>query len=461
MPEPVLIVGAGPAGLSAARFLTEQGCAVMVCEQHASVGGVARTEVHQGYRIDVGGHRFLTKVPEVQRLWEETLRDDFTVVTRQSRILYDRRFFDYPLDLVNLFRTLEVRELASLAGSYAKTRLTRSAQDDTLERWMIHRFGRRLYETFFRTYTEKIWGTPCSEISVDWAAQRIRGVSLPVAVVEAVGGRNGAGSLAREFHYPRLGAGQMWDRFAEIIDASGSRILLGTRVTKLYHDGHKVRAVDVDNGNVDAVSVSHVVSSMPIGRLVEQLEPAAPDSVLEAASRLRHRAFIMVALVLDSADVCPDHWLYIHDSQVRVGRIQNFNNWSADLVPEPDRTSLGLEYFCSVGDAVWSLSDAELVDLASRELRALGLGSDSRIERGFVVRQGDAYPVYHRDYATSLATIRSWLEGFENLQTIGRNGLHRYNNQDHSVLTGLLAARQVLGERHDVWTVNMERSYLE
>jgi protoporphyrinogen oxidase len=457
----VLVAGAGPAGLAAARVLAEHGVDVVVCEQGARVGGMARTESYQGFRFDIGGHRFLTRVPEIQQLWEATLGGDFLTVPRLSRIFYRGHFFDYPISLVNAARNLGAWESARLAASYAWARVRPAPHDETFEQWVTNRFGQRLYRTFFKTYTEKVWGIPCTEIRADWAAQRIRGLTFRTAVSEALGGANGAASLARRFHYPRLGPGQMWERFADRVAAGGGRLRLRTEVAKLRHDGRAVTTVDVDDGRVETLTVAHVVSSLPIGLLVERLDPPAPQPVLKAVRRLRHRDFIMVGLVLDAPTTFPDNWLYIHGPEVRVGRIQGFVNWSPAMVPDRGHASLGMEYFCTAGDAVWSMADQDLLDLADRELRALGLAGTARVEGGCVIRQRYAYPVYDSDYRANLQTLREYLSGFTNLQTVGRNGLHRYNNQDHSMLTGQLAARNVLGERHDVWSVNTETSHLE
>jgi protoporphyrinogen oxidase len=457
----VLVGGAGPAGLAAARFLAERGVDVVICEQGTRVGGLARTEIFRGFRLDIGGHRFLTSVPEIQSLWEGTLGDDFIGVARQSRIFYRGRFLDYPVSLANAARNLGVWEGARIAASYARARFRRAPRDDTFEQWIVNRFGDRLYRTFFKGYTEKVWGMPCTEIGTDWAAQRIRGLSLRAALGDLLGGRTAAPSLARRFHYPRLGSGQMWERFAERIAAAGGRLCLGTTVTTLRHDGRTITTAETDNGRVETLAVGQVISSLPIGVLVESLDPPPPAAVVHAARQLRHRDFILVGLILDRPQLFPDHWLYIHAPEVRVGRIQNFGNWSQAMVPDLEQTGLGMEYFCSVGDELWSQSDGDLIQLASRELHQLGLDGGARVEGGHVIRQPRAYPVYDRDYRTNLQAVRAWLAGLTNLQTIGRNGLHRYNNQDHSMLTGLLAARNLMGERHDVWAVNTDSTYLE
>jgi len=451
-----------PGGLAAARDLSAAGIKVLVCEQRDRVGGLARTETHRGYRFDIGGHRFLTRVPAVQRQWEDTLGQDFLGVRRLSRIFYRGRFFHYPINLANVLLNLGPWESARVVASYLAARTRRSPHDDTLEAWVTSRFGRRLYEAFFKTYTEKVWGLPCSEIRADWAAQRIRGVTMRTAVADALGRHKDAASLVREFRYPRLGAGQMWERVAAMVGEAGGTVRLGTTVTRIRHDGRRAGQVVVRAGDAEQViDVSHVISSMPLGLLLGCLDPEPPPDVLAAGRALRHRDFIIVLLIVDAPRAFPDTWLYVHAPEVLAGRIQNFRNWSAAMVPEAARTSLGLEYFCTKGDSVWSRSDAALLDLAACELEALGLAPGARVEDGCVVRQEYAYPVYDEGFRANVAAIRGYLERFDNLQTIGRSGMHRYNNQDHSMLTGQLAAANVLGGRHDVWQVNTEGSYAE
>lgn len=459
---PVLIAGGGPAGLTAAYDLARAGVPVVVCERHNTVGGLARTEVYRGYRFDIGGHRFYTRVPEVFRFWREVLGDELRSVQRLSRIHYGGQFFQYPLSAWNVVSNLGVGESARLVLSYGRRRLRPLPQEDTFEQWVTNRFGERLYETFFKTYTEKVWGIPCSEIRADWAAQRIRGISFVRAALHAVLGAGSQASFIDQFFYPRLGPGQMWERTAELVSGMGGQVRLDTAVVGLDVAGGSVRSVTVESGGrLERIPVSAVISSLPLPALIGSLSPAPPRGVREDASRLAFRDFMLVGLIVNRPVLFPDQWIYVHTPQMRVGRVQNFKNWSDALVPDAGHTSLGMEYFCNADDDLWRLSDGQLVDLASREADGLGFCRAAEIADACVIRQRQAYPVYDAGYRDRLERVRAYLSGVSNLQTIGRNGMHRYNNQDHSMMTGWFAARNVLGERHDTWTVNTERSYYE
>jgi protoporphyrinogen oxidase len=460
--DPIVIVGAGPAGLTAAYELVTEGLRPVVLEKADKVGGIARTETHSGYRFDIGGHRFFTKVEEVQRLWEDMLGDDFLKVSRLSHIYFQDRFLNYPIDVSNVLSNLGIVESLLILLSYFRAQLWPYPEEETFEQWVSNRLGHRLFETFFRSYTEKVWGIPCHEIQADWAAQRIRGLSLTSAVSNALSGATEANTLIQEFRYPVLGPGMMWQRFCEAVESHGGEIHLNTKVVRVNIEGHRVKNVVAQRG-AETVEISgkHFVSSMPLTELVAQLDPPPPADVGRTARKLRYRAFAIVGLVVDQAEVLPDNWLYVHSGEVKVARIQNFKNWSGAMVPDNSKTSLGMEYFCDEGDEIWTMSDADLVEMATRELVCLGLADSANVEDGVVFRQPKAYPVYDSDYSQHLDAIRSFLATLDNLQTIGRNGLHRYNNQDHSMLTGILAARNILGEHHDLWNVNTDRSYYE
>ena len=462
-----VIIGAGPAGLAAAYELQRSGRKSRVFEQDQTVGGISRTVRYEGYRFDIGGHRFFTKVPKIQAFWEEILAEDFLERPRLSRIFYNDRFFDYPLKPMNALTGLGPVEAVRVGLSYLWARLLPHQQEHNFEEWVSNRFGYRLYEIFFKTYTEKVWGIPCSEISADWAAQRIKNLDLVKAVRNALIGSHGGGeiisTLIDRFHYPRFGPGMMWERCCERLEAEGARIELGTRVEGIHHDNGRVTGVSLtrQEGGRERVAADDVVSSMPLKELVRCLDPAPPTEIRAAADRLRYRDFLIVVLIVNREDVFPDNWIYIHSPEVAMGRIQNFKNWSPDMVPDPGKTSLGLEYFVNVGDELWTASDTDLVDLGTQEMATLGLVEPGEVEDGTVVRMPKAYPVYDGHYRDSVDAIHDYLVGFPNLQVVGRNGQHRYNNQDHSMLSGICAAQNTLGASHDVWAINVETEYLE
>lgn len=464
-PDHHLIIGAGPAGLTAAYELSRLGILPDVLEQSSHMGGISRTEAYKGYLFDIGGHRFYTKVPEIEALWREVLGVDFRPTKRLSRIFYDGKFYKYPLELFDTLGNIGLLESLRSLGSYLAAHLTPHTEAATLEDWVVHRFGRRLFERFFRTYTEKVWGVPCDQIGADWAAQRIQGLSLRKTIAHAIsgGGQTELKTLIHAFEYPRRGPGMMWDAFADRITANGGTIHRYTRLTRLTHHDHRHidTAETTRDGQTTRLQTAQVISSMPLSALIAALDPPPPENVLNAARKLRYRDFLIVGLIVNRETLFPDNWLYIHSPQVRVGRIQNFKNWSAEMCPDPRKTSLGMEYFCNRGDDLWTMADADLIALASREFETLGLGRAAEVEDGTVIRQLAAYPFYDMNYQENLTVLRDYLIGFDNLQTVGRNGLHRYNNQDHSMLTGLLAARNIAGERHDLWGVNTERSYYE
>jgi len=469
----VVIMGAGPAGLTAAYELLKRDVPVTVLEKDPKqVGGLARTVEHKGYRFDIGGHRFFSKNEEVEGLWTEILGDEMLTRGRLSRIYYRGRFFAYPIKAVNALWNLGPVEAVLCLASYARARLQPMKNPKSLEDWVRNQFGWRLFTIFFKTYTEKVWGISTKELSADWAAQRIKSLDLWVVLRSALlpgrkAGRRGeiVTTLIDKFRYPRLGPGQMWERVAEIAGAKHHPVLLGRSVARIDHKAGLVRAVvtHTEDGRSETHEGTHFISSIPMRELVAKLDPPAPERVRQAANSLGYRDFISIALMIDRADVFPDNWIYIHDPAVRVGRIQNFKNWSPDMVPDAGKTCLGLEYFCFEGDGLWTTSDAELIALAKKELAQLGICSASEVFDGVVVRQQKAYPVYDDSYQANVSIVRDYLaSSLPNLHLAGRNGMHKYNNQDHSMMTALLVARQIAtGSLLDPWKVNADAVYHE
>ncbi len=467
-PEPVVVIGAGPAGLTAAYELGKAGVPPVVLEGTDVVGGISRTVERDGWRFDIGGHRFFTKVPEVEALWHEILpADEFLLRPRMSRIYYRGKLFDYPLKASNALGNLGLLEALKCVLSYVMVRIRPPKDQTNFEGWVAARFGWRLYRIFFKTYTEKVWGVPASEIQADWAAQRIKNLSLFSAVLNALMPKRNQkeiASLIEEFQYPKYGPGLMWERAAEHVEGQGGTVLMESKVTRIVRDEDGARTVVARTPSGEMrLAARHVVSSMPISSLVRVMDPPAPREVRAAADDLRYRDFLTVALVVPESFSFPDNWIYIHSPEVRVGRVQNFGSWSPYLVKD-GRTCLGLEYFVNEHDDLWDSSDEELIALAQKEITELGLVTGDVFEAGYVVRMPKAYPVYDEFYKGNVEVIRRWLaEAVPNVHPVGRNGMHRYNNADHSMMTALLTAKNILGAnpQHDVWEVNVEEDYHE
>lgn len=465
--EELAVIGAGPAGLTAAYCLAEKGLQSIVLEKDDVVGGISRTVKRDGYYFDLGGHRFFTKVKDVNDLWHEILPSDeeFLTRSRKSRIYYNGKFFDYPLVAHKALIGLGPKEAFLCIMSFAKAKIFPPKHMDNYEDWVTSRFGKRLYETFFKSYTEKVWGVPASSLPSDWAAQRIKDLSILNAILNPILKRirrKQITSLIESFKYPKYGPGMMWERAAEQIEAKGSQIIFNAEVTGISHANSRVHELSYKVGAEEKViKTKAVFSSMPIKDLVNSLNPAPPQEVIEAANDLKYRDFLTVALVVPKERAFPDNWIYIHYPQVKVGRIQNFGAWSPFMVKE-GKTCLGMEYFAFEGDELWSQDDQSLVSFAAKELEAIGLGKADEVEKGFVVRVKKAYPHYDENYRKNLEIIRKWLESnTTNLYLMGRNGMHRYNNQDHSMYTAMLSVENYLGATYDVWSVNVEEEYHE
>ncbi len=472
----VAIIGAGPAGLTAAYLLTQQGYSVTVIEKDPHyVGGISRTVEHEGFRFDIGGHRFFSKSKEVVDLWNEILPDDFIQRPRMSRIYYEGKFYSYPLRAFEALWNLGIIRSTLCMASFAKAKLLPNRNVRSFQDWTVNQFGHRLFSIFFKTYTEKVWGMPCDEMSADWAAQRIKGLSLGAAVLDGLKRSLGLNkrpndgmetkTLLETFRYPRLGPGMMWEAARDKVIAGGNRVLMGHALKQLTQDQVTDRwrvAATTGGGAIVTIDAAHVISSAPMRELASRIHPM-PESIGEAAD-LKYRDFLTVALMIESDDLFPDNWIYIHDSKVKVGRVQNFRSWSPEMVPDARIACVGLEYFCFEGDGLWSSSDADLIELAKREMAILGLCKAQDVVGGAVVRQEKAYPVYDDAYAANVLAMRTELEAkYPTLHMVGRNGMHRYNNQDHAMMTAMLTVRNIVaGARiYDIWGVNEDAEYHE
>ncbi|HEX3848925.1 MAG TPA: NAD(P)/FAD-dependent oxidoreductase [Steroidobacteraceae bacterium] len=517
----VAIAGAGPAGLTAALELQRRSDLVpVVFESDSQVGGISKTVNYRGNRMDLGGHRFFSKSDWVMRWWQEILpvaagqaypdrpvtihyqqqsRDfvpaaagpassDAVMLVRErlSRIFYRRRFFDYPLKLnAATVANMGLLETLRIGVSYGRAQIARRMPESSLEDFLVNRFGQRLYRTFFKDYTEKVWGVPCGDISAEWGAQRIKGLSVTKALAHALTTRLRANSgtsqkrtetsLIERFLYPKLGPGQMWETVARQVAARGGEIHLRHRVVGIERDGARIEAVTVRDqagGPVRRVPCDFLVSTMPVRDLTAMLQPSDP-TVARIADRLPYRDFMTAGLLLRrmkpngnraaANGMPPDNWIYIQEPDVKMGRLQVFNNWSPALVADPDTIWLGLEYFCREGDELWRMTDPGFLDLAARELETIGMIDRRDVLDGTVVRVPKAYPAYFGEYR-EFGQVRAYLEEFPNLYPVGRNGMHRYNNQDHSMLAADRAVTAILDGgrgKSDIWSINAEDEYHE
>src|SRR5450755_1769260 len=465
--QKVAVIGAGPAGLTAAYLLSKAGIAVYVFEADPIyVGGISRTETYKGFHFDIGGHRFFSKSKEVEDFWTEILGEEMLQRPRSSKIYYQKKYFRYPLVALDALRKLGLIQAVLCLLSYARAKVFPVRDPQNFEDWVSNQFGKKLYKIFFKTYTEKVWGVPCSEISADWAAQRIKGLSMSSLIRNALfpqksGGEGLIKTLIDSFRYPRLGPGMMWEACTEKCRQQGATIRMNARVESLTLHNNKW-SVRLQTGE-NLEGFDQVISSAPLRELVRSVQPAFPVEALQAASLLGYRDFITVILILPDKGIFSDNWIYIHDPAVKVGRIQNFKSWSPEMVPDPGMTAYGLEYFCFDGDGLWNTPDADLIEMAKKEIAQIGLAAASDIQDGCVVRQKKAYPVYDKLYKTRVAAIRNALDAYPGLQLVGRNGMHKYNNQDHSMMTAMLAVKNILAGSiiYDLWQVNDDAIYHE
>jgi len=477
----VAIIGAGPAGLTAGYCLLQQDGETSVTVIEADpiyVGGIARTAEYKGFRFDIGGHRFFSKSKRVEDFWTELLPDDMLQRPRSSRIFYRGKLFSYPLKASEALFKLGIFESALCMLSYLKAQVFPIRNPKSFQDWITNKFGYRLFSIFFKTYTEKVWGMSCKEISADWAAQRIKGLSLGSAIKSALlpprqpkDRSQVIKSLVDTFRYPRLGPGMMWEACAKKIRAMGGQVLMGHRMVHCDWrcDSNEAQGTwtvtcATPDGKEIKLEAHHLISSAPLKELGRAIWPPLSQEATTAADSLKYRDFLTVVLILKDRDVFTDNWIYIHDPSVLVGRIQNFKSWSPEMVPDPTLCCYGLEYFCFAGDGLWTTADADLIEMAKAELEKLGLAKAVDVVDGCVVRQPKAYPVYDDEYATHVAIVRAEIEErFPTLHLVGRNGMHKYNNQDHAMMTAMLTAENILADAriHDVWEVNQDAEYHE
>jgi protoporphyrinogen oxidase len=477
MPDSIGIIGAGPAGLTAGHLLSKAGISVDIFEADPIyVGGISRTVKHNGFRFDIGGHRFFSKSSEVEAFWSEILPNDMITRDRLSRIYYKKKFYNYPLEASEVVANLGKTESFLCVASYLKAKVTPRAEASNLEEWVTAKFGSRLYRTFFKSYSEKVWGKACSEISADWAAQRIKGLSLTTAALASLRPRppvqpegdraNQIKTLITAFRYPRLGPGMLWEVAAERIRSQGGRVMMDSRVQRLEHDS-SLGGWNLELAGSPGIRhgpYQHLISSAPLGTIISTIANPLPAELHTAANGLSYRDFLLVALILRPGPSFPDQWLYIHDPDLQVGRIQNFENWSPEMMDGSGRRCYGMEYFCFSHEAIWNLPDQQLIAMAARELEALGLAEYGEVVDGCVVRQAKAYPVYDDAYQNRIDTIKAGLARHcPGLHQVGRNGMHRYNNQDHSMMTAMLTVRNILQPESilDPWLVNQDAEYIE
>jgi protoporphyrinogen oxidase len=457
------IIGAGPAGLAAAYQLSKRGIHTEVFEAGPKVGGLSRTIELWGQKVDLGPHRFFSQDRRVNELWLEVVAGDYRMVERLTRIYYRGRFFHYPLKPANALWNMGPATALGCVGSYLKEKVRPSYRDEdnqTFESWVVRRFGRRLFEMFFKSYSEKLWGIPCDALDADFAAQRIKKFSLGEALKAALGlAKQRHKTLVDQFAYPTGGTGLVYERMARGVEERGGSVHVGTPVRRIVHENREVRGLELADGAV--LPFDHVVSTMPLTLLVRGLGDL-PEPVRRAVDALRFRNTVLVYLHVGAADLFRDQWLYVHSPELGMGRVTNFRNWVPELYGDSSNTILALEYWCYDDDALWREDDARLIERASQEMRATGLLGSAPVLGGHVERIRRCYPVYERGYKRHLDPVIAHLRPFHNLHVIGRYGAFKYNNQDHSILMGLLAAENIaLGRSHDLWAINTDSEYQE
>ncbi len=463
------ILGAGPAGLAAGLELARNGVRdILILDRNSRVGGLSRTEPFDGARFDIGPHRFFSKNAEVNRLWRDTLGDDFRPVDRLTRIFYQNRYFNYPLKAFDALAKLGPLQALQALLSFAAARSRRPKAAENFEEWITYRFGRKLFEVFFKTYTEKVWGIPCDQIGAEWAAQRIKDLDILQVLKQSLLGNRGKKikTLVEQFHYPVGGAGQMYEAMAAGIANLGGEILLEHAVTGVHIRGDQVHSIEIAGpaGEKKRIAAQQVFSSIPLTRFFEMCDPPETPEVQAFVRALYFRDHITVNLLVGARELFPDQWIYIHSPEVKTARLANYNNFSRSMVRRGNVSALSVEYFVFQHEDLWGQRDEDLQELALEELAYLGLVQKNLVEQVWVLRETECYPTYYLGFQEPYRALRSRLGELRNLTPIGRGGMYKYNNQDHSIATGMLAARNYLGSPgapYNLWNINVDAEYQE
>jgi protoporphyrinogen oxidase len=461
------IIGAGPAGLGAAVELINNGITnIVIVDRNSIVGGLARTESFGGLKFDLGPHRFFTKNHEINKLWHETLGEDFITVERLTRILYNKKLFDYPISALDSLSKLGLIESCVALFSYFKAKAGKKKDIITFEDWISNKFGTKLYETFFKTYTEKVWGIPCNQIGKEFAEQRIKGLDIIQVLKNSITGTSKVKTLVNQFDYPILGAGQMYEAWAEKVNSNGGTILLGCRVVSINETNYLIDNVEVSDtqGNIFTISAKQFFNSIPITHFFDMVHPRVSEEIEESVFSLYYRDHITVNLSIDKIGLFPDQWIYIHNPDVEMARVANYNNFSKAMVSGENKTAISVEYFVFQGDEIWKMDEARLIDLAIEELSMVGLIDKHAVEQGWVVKETESYPSYYLGYKEAYNKLKEKLNLFQNIFPIGRSGMYKYNNQDHSTYSGMLAVRSYLnlnGSPFNLWNINIDAEYHE
>lgn len=463
------ILGAGPAGLGTAVELTKNGIKdVLILDKNHIIGGLSRTEKRDSARFDVGPHRFFSKSDEVNALWKETLGNDFIPVDRLTRIYYKNKYFNYPIKAFDALSKLGVIESLHALFSYAATKFTKKKEAKTFEEWISQKFGYKLFDTFFKTYTEKVWGIHCNQIGAEWAAQRIKGLDIIEVIKNSVsfGKKQQVKTLVEQFDYPLLGAGQMYEAMADRAMKSGASLILNVKVTKIHCEDNIIKSIEYSDsqGNSHNVTANMFFSSIPLTHFFKLTTPTPSADILKAVEALYYRDHITVDVLVDREDIFPDQWIYIHSPEVKMARIANYNNFSKAMVDYRKKTALSIEYFLFQHDDIWKMNDDDVIALAKDELKHMKLVDPKTVDNAWVVRETESYPTYYLGYKEHYEKLKSEINKYTNLYPIGRGGMYKYNNQDHSIMSGLLAARNYLkkpGTPYDLWEINIDAEYHE